>query len=72
MGGPGTRKTQVIDTVTNTLEEWGQANKLVKGAYTGIAASQISGKTIHGLMKAGIQMYCTISACWQKLLQDFW
>lgn len=46
-GEGGTGKSMVIQTVTRVFEAKGHRNLLLKGAYTGIAASLIDGKTTH-------------------------
>ncbi len=46
-GEGGTGKSMVIQTVTRMFDVKGQRSLLLKGAYTGIAASLIDGKTTH-------------------------
>lgn len=46
-GEGGTGKSKVIQTITNRFQESNASRLLVKGAYTGIAASLINGKTTH-------------------------
>jgi hypothetical protein len=47
LGEGGTGKSKVIQTVTKLFEEKGFSHMLIKGAFTGIAASLIDGKTTH-------------------------
>ncbi|KAG2122382.1 hypothetical protein BD769DRAFT_1291954, partial [Suillus cothurnatus] len=46
-GEGGVGKSKTIQTITENFRDRGQADILVKAAYTGIAASIIDGKTIH-------------------------
>ncbi|KAI0734338.1 hypothetical protein BC629DRAFT_1243669, partial [Irpex lacteus] len=46
-GEGGTGKSLVLQTITKYFEAQSQANTLAKGAYTGIAASLIEGRTLH-------------------------
>ncbi|KAL1664745.1 hypothetical protein GGF50DRAFT_23737, partial [Schizophyllum commune] len=46
-GEGGTGKSRVIQTVTDYFKQKGRSCLLLKGAYTGIAASLIDGKTLH-------------------------
>ncbi|KAL1709620.1 hypothetical protein EV121DRAFT_172280, partial [Schizophyllum commune] len=46
-GEGGTGKSRVIQTVTNLFKERRRPYLLIKGAYTGVAASLIDGKTLH-------------------------
>lgn len=48
-GEGGTGKSLVVQTVTQVFEAKGQRGLLLKGAYTGIAASLVDGKTTHVL-----------------------
>lgn len=50
-GEGGVGKSKVIQTITERFKELGVEEKLVKGAYTGIAASLIGGRTLHTLAK---------------------
>ncbi|KAI9069199.1 hypothetical protein FKP32DRAFT_1549094, partial [Trametes sanguinea] len=47
VGAGGTGKSRVIGSVTDLFEKRGASHLLVKGAYTGIAAALIGGKTTH-------------------------
>ncbi|KAI9067822.1 hypothetical protein FKP32DRAFT_1563049, partial [Trametes sanguinea] len=47
VGEGGTGKSRVIQTITAMFAKKGASHMLAKGAYTGIAASLISGKTLH-------------------------
>lgn len=48
-GEGGVGKSKMIQTITDNFRSRGVASILVKGAYTGIAASVIDGKTLHVL-----------------------
>ena len=48
-GEGGTGKTKVIQMVTATFEDLGASGRLLKGAYTGIAARGTGGATLHSL-----------------------
>ncbi|TFK61795.1 hypothetical protein BDN72DRAFT_777857, partial [Pluteus cervinus] len=54
-GEGGTGKSKVIQTVTQSFERLKVRHRLMKAAYTGIAASLIDGKTTHviGGLKVG-------------------
>ncbi|KAG2738880.1 hypothetical protein P692DRAFT_201730439, partial [Suillus brevipes Sb2] len=46
-GEGGVGKSKTIQTITENFRSRGVNSKLVKAAYTGIAASIIDGKTLH-------------------------
>ncbi|KAI5891232.1 uncharacterized protein SCHCODRAFT_02480627, partial [Schizophyllum commune H4-8] len=46
-GEGGTGKSRVIQTVTDLFRDRKRSYLLIKGAYTGVAASLIDGKTLH-------------------------
>ncbi|KAF8424995.1 hypothetical protein L210DRAFT_874447, partial [Boletus edulis BED1] len=48
-GEGGVGKSKTIQTITENFAARGMKDRLVKGAYTGIAASIIDGKTLHVL-----------------------
>jgi hypothetical protein len=50
-GEGGTGKSRLIQAITEMFERRQSAKMVVKGAYTGIAASVINGKTLHVLFK---------------------
>ena len=54
-GEGGTGKSRVIDTVTQYFKNENIPDKLAKGAYTGITASLIGGKTLHVLFGLTVQ-----------------
>jgi hypothetical protein len=70
-GEGGVGKSKLIQTMTKNFENHNVSNWWVKGAYTGIAASLIDGKTLHVLdgipVKGGKQ-----SAQTKKRLHEFW
>ena len=70
-GEGGVGKSKVIQTITRNFHCRDVGNWLVKGAYTGIAASLIDGKTLHVLagipIKGGKQSGQTI-----KKLREYW
>ncbi|KIL62630.1 hypothetical protein M378DRAFT_45379, partial [Amanita muscaria Koide BX008] len=49
VGEGGTGKSRVIQTITRVFELSGIETSLRKGAYTGIAACLIGGRTLHSL-----------------------
>ncbi|KIL55391.1 hypothetical protein M378DRAFT_49048, partial [Amanita muscaria Koide BX008] len=55
VGEGGTGKSRVIQTITHAFEVAGQAARLRKGAFTGIAASLIGGQTLHSLFGVNLQ-----------------
>ncbi|CAK5284216.1 unnamed protein product [Mycena citricolor] len=69
-GEGGTGKSKVISKITRTFDSVGAQGRLIKAAYTGIAASLIDGKTTHiiGAISAGGKM----SDASRARLQDFW
>jgi PIF1-like helicase len=70
-GEGGIGKLKLIQTMTCALEQKEVGDWCVKGAYTGIAASLIDGKTLHVL--AGIPVHGgKRSAQTLKKLQEFW
>lgn len=70
-GEGGVGKSKVIQTITRNFQSRDVGNWLVKGAYTGIAASLIDGRTLHVLagipIKGGKQSGQTL-----KRLREFW
>ena len=70
-GEGGVGKSRLIQTITRNFEEKGVGKLLVKGAYMGIAASLIDGKTLHVLagipISGGKKLAQTI-----KRLCEFW
>ena len=70
-GEGGVGKSKLIQTMTENFERRQKALWCVKGAYTGIAASLIDGKTLHVLggipVRGGRQSAQTL-----KKLHDFW
>ncbi|CEL62289.1 DNA repair and recombination protein pif1, mitochondrial OS=Schizosaccharomyces pombe (strain 972 / ATCC 24843) GN=pif1 PE=1 SV=1 [Rhizoctonia solani AG-1 IB] len=53
-GAGGTGKSRVIQTITNEFKRRGCEEKLLKSAYTGIAASLIDGKTTHHIASISV------------------
>jgi hypothetical protein len=53
-GEGGTGKSRVIQTITDLFKQRGILHKLIKVAYTGVAASLIEGETIHKSTKIRI------------------
>ena len=47
LGPGGTGKSMLISAITETFEHYGKEDILTKCATTGIAASDIGGKTVH-------------------------
>ncbi|KAI6097169.1 hypothetical protein F5141DRAFT_1011478 [Pisolithus sp. B1] len=70
-GEGGVGKSKTIQTITEDFRRQGLAHILVKGAYTGIAASMIDGKTLHVLGMIPLNGRPQ-SAKVQKKLTDFW
>ena len=70
-GEGGVGKTKVIQEITRNFQRHNAADWCVKGAYTGIAASLIDGKTLHVLagipVRGGRQSASTL-----KKLHEFW
>ena len=54
-GPGGTGKSKITDFITQTVATCGDGKWLKKGAFTGIAASLIGGRTIHLLTKMSIK-----------------
>ena len=69
-GEGGVGKSKVIQTMTQIFQRRGLDDWWVKGAYTGIAASLIDGKTLHVL--AGIPIRGKQSAQTLKKIHEFW
>jgi hypothetical protein len=70
LGEGGTGKSRAIQAITGNFEKLNVAQSLVKGAYTGIAASIIDGRTLHVL--TAIPLKGTRSAKTMKKLTNFW
>ena len=70
-GEGGVGKSKLIQTMSQKFHQRGVTQWLVKGAYTGIAASLIDGKTLHVLagipVRGGKQSAQTL-----KKLREFW
>ena len=70
-GEGGVGKTKLIQTITQNFHRQKANNSLVKGVYTGIAASLIDGKTLHVLagipVRGGKQSAQTL-----RKLREFW
>jgi hypothetical protein len=70
-GEGGVGKSKVLQFITQCFKQNGMEDVLVKGAYTGIAASLIDGKTLHSLtafpIRGGKQSAQTL-----RRLRDFW
>ncbi|KIL66817.1 hypothetical protein M378DRAFT_49822, partial [Amanita muscaria Koide BX008] len=49
IGEGGTGKSRVIQTITEAFEGAGLQSRLLKGAFTGVAACLIGGQTLHSL-----------------------
>ena len=71
-GEGGMGKSQVIDAVTQYFENENVPDKLAKGAYTGIAASLIGGKTLHVLFGLTVQQGGIPSTHKIRQLAGFW
>ncbi|THH11044.1 hypothetical protein EW146_g8174 [Bondarzewia mesenterica] len=70
-GEGGTGKSKVIQTITEAFHQRGASSLLVKAAYTGIAASLISGKTTHTICMLS-QKLDKMSAERKKQLESEW
>lgn len=71
-GEGGTGKSLVLQTITKYFEAQSQANTLAKGAYTGIAASLIEGRTLHTLARIGINGSTSLSDKAKQNLETTW
>lgn len=72
-GCPGTGKSKVIETITKAMKRWGLDDRMLRAAYTGIAASAIDGQTIHSILCAqGTHIPPDISESRRKKLQALW
>ncbi|THH18968.1 hypothetical protein EW146_g2114 [Bondarzewia mesenterica] len=71
-GEGGTGKSKVIQTITEKFVNAGAKKLLAKGAYTGIAASLINGKTTHILCAIPPKQSDKISDMVKKRLQSEW
>lgn len=70
-GEGGVGKSKLIQTISQNFDRCGRGEWLVKGAYTGIAASLIDGKTLHvlgGIPVGGRKQ----SSQTKKRLRKFW
>jgi hypothetical protein len=71
LGKGGIGKSKVIQMITQNFQQQNMSDWLVKGAYTGIAALLIDGKTLH--VSAGIPVRGEKqSAQTLQKLHDFW
>lgn len=70
LGEGGTGKSGVIQAITAHFERLHVGHLLVKGAYTGIAASIIDGRTLHVL--TAMPLKGVRSAKTMKRLEKFW
>lgn len=70
-GEGGVGKSKTIQTITEDFHKQGLAQILVKGAYTGVAASVIDGKTFHVLSMIPLNSHQQ-SANTLKKLTTFW
>ncbi|KAJ3538129.1 hypothetical protein NM688_g6564 [Phlebia brevispora] len=74
-GEGGSGKSKVIQTITEYFKTHGVEYMLVKGAYTGVAASLINGKTLHTLGAMPTQkskLTAPMSGSAKDRLQPFW
>jgi hypothetical protein len=71
-GEGGTGKSRVIQTITKAFELLGVPHKLGKGAYTGIAASLVEGKTLHNFAQINVSGTQEVSAKKKEKLEHFW
>lgn len=72
-GCPGTGKSRVIDTITRAMDRWGLGHRMLRAAYTGIAASAIDGQTIHSILCAqGTHIPANITDSRRERLQELW
>ena len=62
-GEGGVGKSKTIQTITVNFVRRNVGNWLAKGAYTGIAASIIDGKTLHALAATPVKGHGTIIHC---------
>ncbi|KAJ7233265.1 hypothetical protein B0H12DRAFT_1001259, partial [Mycena haematopus] len=57
LGGPGgTGKSRVINSLTDFFEQRGQARRFRLASYTGVAARNIMGMTLHAALHLGQKM----------------
>lgn len=70
LGEGGTRKLRTIQAITANFKRLHMCNMLVKGAYTGIAASIIDRRTLHVL--TAIPLKGTHSVKTTMKLAEFW
>ena len=71
-GEGGVGKSKVIQLITENFEKRGVGHKLVKAAFTGIAASLIGGKTLHVITKMGVGRKRNQGAEAAKQLSEYW
>ena len=71
-GEGGTGKSRVIQTITELFTARGVSRKLVKAAYTGVAASLVDGKTTHVIAGLSLGSKGSVTDASKKKLQDFW
>lgn len=71
-GEGGTGKSKVIQTITEFFVSKGASDLLVKSAYTGIAASLISGKTTHTIAAMSASSNPRMGSQTKARLEAFW
>lgn len=72
-GCPGTGKSKVIEKITQAMNRWGLGHRMLRAAYTGIAASAIDGQTVHSILCAqGTRIPPDISEARRQKLQALW
>lgn len=71
-GEGGVGKSKVIQTITEKFKSVGAGDKLVKAAYTGIAASLIGGSTLHVITRMPLRDNTKQSPETDKQLAEYW
>ena len=76
-GEGGTGKSKVLQTVTEAFKQQGCQSRLLKAAYTGVAASHIDGKTTHTIASLSLNARSsdtdiTISEATKLKLEQMW